>query len=96
MIRTLKQSSGWTPPPGKDEELDCYINTIERHIDQLPRKHPHHNPDEKTTLSTLKNNTDIIIKPADKGGAIVILNKTDYMNEANRQLNNAEHYLPVR
>lgn len=97
IFHSLKESSGWTPPPGKDEELDCYINTIERHIDQLPWKttHPNINPQEKQALSDLRGNLDIIIKPADKGGAIVVLNKADYINEANRQLNNVTHYSPT-
>ena len=38
---------------------------------------------------------DIIIKPADKGGATVILNTGDYITEAMRQLNNEEYYKRV-
>ncbi|XP_053568137.1 proto-oncogene tyrosine-protein kinase ROS [Bombina bombina] len=32
---------------------------------------------------------------ADKGGSVVVLNKTDYVNEALRQLNNVEDYIPL-
>ena len=37
-------------------------------------------------------NNDIVIKPADKGGSIVIMNKTDYIAQAERQLSNPDHY----
>ena len=51
-------------------------------------------------LSALKNfrqRTNIIIKPADKGSAVVVLSKDDYINEANRQLNESVYHrkLPV-
>lgn len=47
---------------------------------------------EKEALDSLKNNKEIIIKSADKGGAIVILDKPAYIIEANRQLNNSKYY----
>ena len=41
---------------------------------------------EYQALRDLYNNPDITIKPADKGGSIVIINIEDYLAEANRQL----------
>ena len=38
---------------------------------------------ERLALDRLSHNRDIIIKPTDKGGATVILNTTDYLQEAN-------------
>lgn len=48
-----------------------------------------------TELEALKDNhndTSIVIKPADKGGATVIWSTTAYEEEALRQLNNPQHY----
>jgi hypothetical protein len=50
---------------------------------------------EKTSLNDLRNNTFIIIKPADKGGATVVLNRSSYLSEAYRQLNNCNYYLKL-
>ena len=54
----------------------------------LPQKH-------FQAMGDLHNNRNIIIKPADKGGSIVIMNTTDYIQEAHRQLRNPEHYKPL-
>jgi hypothetical protein len=40
----------------------------------------------------LANNTDIIIKPADKGNATVVQNRIDYLREGYRQLSDEEAY----
>ena len=43
-------------------------------------------------IRELYANTNIVIKPADKGGSIMIMNTTHYIAEAERQLNNPDHY----
>ena len=43
-------------------------------------------------MKELSDHTDIIITKADQGGAAVIMNVKDYINEAHRQLNNKDHY----
>jgi hypothetical protein len=37
----------------------------------------------------------IVIKSADKGSAVVVLNKSDYIKEAEKQLSNKDFYLPL-
>ena len=37
----------------------------------------------------------IVIKPADKGSATVIMNRTDYVQEALRQLQDTTYYVPL-
>ena len=43
-------------------------------------------------IKSLRTNADIIIKPADKGSAIVILDKQSYIKEGERQLQDNEFY----
>ena len=49
-------------------------------------------PEERTVLRQLRQRTDIIIKPTDKGSTVVVLNEDNYVREANRRLNNPTHY----
>ena len=46
--------------------------------------------EKRAAIQSLKRNKNIVIKPADKGGATVILNKSDYIKEGKNQLN---HFL---
>ena len=47
---------------------------------------------EKEALTSLTSNDMIIIKPADKGGAIVVMNRKDYIAEGLRQLGDEKFY----
>lgn len=47
-------------------------------------------------IKKLSKNQDIIIKPADKGSQIVIMDKFQYLFEANKQLSNRKHYVPLQ
>ncbi|CAJ0961676.1 unnamed protein product, partial [Ranitomeya imitator] len=44
---------------------------------------------------TLQDDKNLIIKPADKGGAIVVMNRSDYVQEIQRQLNDDRAYLKL-
>ena len=93
----LHPSSGWTPPSGQDPFLESYRSTIIhntlKEIKKNNRKFKRNfKKEEWTAISTLRNNRDIVIKPADKGGNIVIMNKQDYIQEGLRQLSDSKHY----
>ena len=47
-------------------------------------------------LRTLKNNHDIVIKKTDKGSAIVIMDRDDYILEGERQLKETNFYRHVK
>ena len=48
--------------------------------------------EEKDALQQLSSMNDIIIKQADKGGCITIMNKDDYLFEVHNQLQQMEYY----
>jgi len=52
--------------------------------------------DEFSALNKLKNNSDIVIKPADKGGSLVVMDRINYLLEAYRQLNDQNYYKKLR
>ena len=78
-----------------------YLNTyIEKLRQEITDRTVHNRLFQRINLSKrgrlawdrLSNNRDIIIKLADKGGATFILNTTDYLQEAKRQLDNDTYY----
>ncbi|KAJ8048496.1 hypothetical protein HOLleu_00836 [Holothuria leucospilota] len=48
--------------------------------------------EERVAIRDLKSNSNIVIRQADKGGAVTILNTVDYIKEAESQLNNSSFY----
>lgn len=51
---------------------------------------------EKNALSELSNDPTIVIKPADKGGAIVVQDIDRYRNEVLRQLSDTRFYQKLK
>jgi hypothetical protein len=47
---------------------------------------------EVQAIKNLRNSEQVIVKPADKGGAIVIWPRESYIAEANKQLNDKRNY----
>lgn len=51
---------------------------------------------EMSAMKKIKSNTDIIVKNADKGGMVVVLNREDYKQEALRQLSDTQTYVKLK
>ena len=50
---------------------------------------------ERKALRELSSNSEIIIKKTDKGTALVIMNKTDKIQEGQVQLDDRKNYMPL-
>ena len=78
----FKEPSKWKPPPVVNLELFCRQNEIDLLSHKVPTTKYHNlTVAEKSALKDLSNNKAIVIKPADKGGAVVVMNTLDYINE---------------
>ena len=90
----FRPKSNCNPPGLINPVLKLELDHLERSLGSLEHKKTADNLDreERTAIKTFKQNKDIIIKPADKGAVIVVMVKTDYIGEAERQLANQVHY----
>ena len=90
----FKSNSNWLP----DKLPSCvetFITAINHDIkSSKTKKLPRHSltKSEREALLNLQKRNDIIMTKADKGGAVVILDIKDYIDEANRQLNDTNNY----
>jgi len=87
--------SGWSPDDQLiPEDILKEIETLEKETSKIKLQNgpPNLSKQEKLAIKSLKADKDIIIKPADKGSATVIMDKSEYVMEANRQLSNTLHY----
>ena len=90
--------STWTPPSSMIDKpvLDC-ISAISKEIENLKIQPETKNLTkmEYKTIKNLQNNVDLVIKKADKGSAVVIMDRQNYINEGFRQLYNPAHYREI-
>ena len=93
-INPFRNKSSWTPPIGRDRSLDTFLNAVKLNIHNstLNRTRDNLTSDERDAITSLKSRQDIIIKPADKGSGTVVMDRDWYVNECNRQLNDAKFY----
>ena len=95
----FKSTSTWKPPLPDNPNLISYICSVAESIHHTFRQNPHDHlisnlTEEETNFLATYNihNDKYVIKPADKGGAIVIWSITDYEKEALSQLNDNKYY----
>uniref|UniRef100_A0A8C5PYS7 Reverse transcriptase n=1 Tax=Leptobrachium leishanense TaxID=445787 RepID=A0A8C5PYS7_9ANUR len=90
----LKEGSSFFPRNMISEEMRIFEYMVMADIKKIhsEKLQPNLTKDERDALSNLKKDLTIIIKPADKGGGIVIMDKVAYDQEALRQLNDDTTY----
>ena len=86
--KIFKPKSDWRPNP-PNRILKIFQRSIKQEIlKSKPKKVKHNNlsKQERIGLKQLRDNPDIVIKKADKGSAVVVMNTTHYLREGYRQL----------
>ena len=87
-------ASTFTPKEGEDVHLDAYLKLVETDIISNITHNFKDNLSlgEREALTKLKNNKHITIKPADKGGAVVVMNTSEYIEKGKTQLSDTTYY----
>ena len=97
----LENRSGPPPPPpeGQFASLDFFVNKCRHDINKLNfnrnTKSSNLSSEERVALKNLSKRKDIIVKAADKGGALVVWRADLYQKEALRQLSDTSFYAKV-
>lgn len=93
-------ASDWTPAVSNlHPQVATLIYKDLQIFDHRFRLHnvsPNLSSEESVALKELTKNKTIIIKPADKGSSIVIMDREQYLWEGYRQLNDAKYYLRLQ
>ena len=93
----FREPSKWKPPPVTSLELFIRQNEMDLLSHGIPPTKFHNlSKGEKLAIKTLSSNKNIIIKPADKGGAVVVQDILDYINEGIRQLSDTKFYIETQ
>lgn len=95
----VAKKSSFTPSSDHFPAIQKFIKKCKQDISTLDfsrtTSRPNLNPNQVAALKSLRKREDIIIKPADKGGKIVLWSKESYLEEGKRQLdNNPTQYKP--
>ncbi|BHF83695.1 hypothetical protein SprV_0902683900 [Sparganum proliferum] len=77
------------------EEMRADIRSCATGLLRQKKQHQVLPIDEEKGLRSLKTDDSIVIVSADKGGATVVMEKSDYVNKANQVFNDREAYAPL-
>ena len=95
---SLYMKTNWQPPQVESANLKLYYHLTSLELDNfisriknIPIKNNTSIFDKKA-IKNLRTNKNIVIKKADKGSAIVIMDKPEYLKKVYSHLNNREAY----
>ena len=90
----VRNKSDFTPPKNQNNALENFINNLEN----MPKSNVNIKCKENVTkqqreaIKRLSEDRSIIIKEADKGGSVVVMDSEHYKTMAYSTLNDSEYY----
>ena len=98
----FKNKSSWCPDKNRELALETYLQELEKRILESDFNARSYAPvnrnlsrEEQQTLENLREYDDIVIKKADNGLGVAIMDKDRYIAEGMRQLKDRQVYIPV-
>ena len=94
----IARSQAWPPPgrvPASIHRLSRRLLGVARSILEAPHScHRHSNlaDDELAALHSLRSDSQLVVRPADKGGRWVVMDTDAYATECSRQLQDQDFY----
>ena len=94
----VRNHSNFIPKHGRNRTLDAVCDTLENI--KLPDTGIHYSKpnlskNEQNALKDLRNDRSIIIKEADKGGGVLIMDRDFYENKISNMLQDTDFYLRI-
>ena len=89
----VKNKSNFYPPRNRNKFLDTTIDFInQQNLNNLSKNKNNLSKDDWQALKELKNDESIVIKEADKGGAVVLMDSAHYEQMIYKQLEDKNTY----
>lgn len=92
----LQNKSLFNPPVSNNQHIEVFNQMVIQDLEKLKIKKRSDPQSIKKGIKELEDNRKVIIRPADKGGAIVVLSKDYYRKELQEQLSDTNTYIKLR
>ena len=99
-IPAFRKKSSWQAPKNSwSPYVEVFLSQLWDDISNIKAQgsnYPNLTKSEREALKNLSEDKSIIIKPADKGSAVVVWDREDYIKEAQKQLDDQNVYRKVK
>lgn len=92
-MTTFKNSSIKMPPQGDISAVDVFVDVLLRDLEHMRiHSRPNCTQTELEAIQPLEQDENVVLKPSDKGGNIVLMNRDQYLLMCNALLNDVTCY----